>query len=298
MTAPRVQLPSLIDLPDPGVIRVLVWDIREGGLDDGDATRLRRQVDLIASAAPTVVGLMEVKGWEPHGRRLQNWVESRLGLSGYLTPSGHDGCHMLMLLPPDWQIIEERHVTGAPWWHGLGHLLVRLPGRTRPLRILITHASPASPEQRLIEAQCLELHARRHTDDATYDADLLVLGEWNAAPAEADEPDQPPDVDPVQLARKLRRDAAEAIEELGLIDVAASTSRGGLADPTPTIVPSHRPTANRALYRATRIYIRGALRPLSYHVLACTHSPALGADARPDSDHRPVLVDLATNPTD
>jgi hypothetical protein len=104
-----------------------------------------------------------------------------------------------------------RHVEGPPYWHAVARVQVMVDDMAYSL--VSAHLAPSSPALRLVEAEAFALVAR---DGRT----VIAGGDWNAVPA-ADPDPLARDV-PVGLARrKLDRAAAEAIEDAGLIDVAA-----------------------------------------------------------------------------
>ena len=69
------------------------WNLLGGGLDAGLDSRLRRQMAALAELHPKVVALQECTYWDRDYFRIFHRAEQYLGLRGYLSPSGHHGCH-------------------------------------------------------------------------------------------------------------------------------------------------------------------------------------------------------------
>lgn len=146
----------------------------------------------------------------------------------------------------------------------------REPRRPRPDRQLRAdhqlascHLAPSSPERRLAEAESFALIEEHGT--------LIAGGDWNALPAGDPEPPRPVSG---KHRRKLDRRAAEALEELGLLDVGSH-----MRDTAPTV--GH---ASKLPYRCDRLYT--SLPPettTGYEVITTVDA---------ESDHRPVIAEF------
>jgi endonuclease/exonuclease/phosphatase family metal-dependent hydrolase len=249
-------------------VRFVTWNLLNGGLDSGADTRLRRQLSALAALEPTVVALQECKNWDRDYHRVFHRAEQFLGMRGYLSPSGHHGCHLAIFIREGagLQVIEQRHEHGHPWWHGVARVVVAADGYLQPLHLASVHLAPSSPAIRLAEAEAFGLLAA---------ASVIAGGDWNALPAA----DPEPSAATGRQRRKLDRGAALALEEAGFLDVGAYVQ-----DATPTVGHSG---PDRLAYRAGRLYTTLPAGMISsYEVLT-------GMDA--DSDHRPVIArfDLA-----
>lgn len=241
------------------------WNTLSGGIDAGDTVRLRRQMALLTSLSPTAVGLQECKDWDRENYRALHLAERLLGMRGFLAQSAHHGCHLAIFIREDagLRVTEQRHEHGDEWWHGVACILVEAEGFPQPLQLASCHLAPSSPERRLAEAEAFALVAKRGL--------LIAGGDWNALPASDPEPPGPVSG---EHRRKLDRRAAQALEELGLLDVAAHAR-----DTTPTV--GH---ASKLPYRCDRIYT--TLPPeaiTSYQVITT---------ADDESDHRPVIAEF------
>lgn len=63
-----------------------IWNTLAGGTDAGSDARLRRQMALLASFSPTVVGLQECKYRDWDYFRTFHLAEELLGMRGFLAP--------------------------------------------------------------------------------------------------------------------------------------------------------------------------------------------------------------------
>jgi endonuclease/exonuclease/phosphatase family metal-dependent hydrolase len=246
-----------------------IWNTLAGGTDASSDARLRRQMALLASLSPTAVGLQECKDWDQENFRTFHLAERLLGMRGFLAPSSHHGCHLAVFIRESagLRVLEQRHEYGDPWWHGIACVLVEAEGFPRPLQLASCHLAPSSPERRLAEAEGFALVEERGL--------LIAGGDWNALPAGDPEPPGPVSG---KHRRKLDRRAAEALEELGLLDVGAH-----MRNATPTV--GH---ASKLPYRCDRLY--ASLPPetiTGYEVITTVDA---------ESDHRPVIAEFDLAP--
>jgi endonuclease/exonuclease/phosphatase family metal-dependent hydrolase len=241
------------------------WNTLGCGIDAGSDSRLRRQMTLLASLSPTVVGLQECRHWDRENFRALHLAERLLGMRGFLAPSAHGGHHLAVFIREDagLRVTEQRHEHGNEWWHGVACVLVEAEGFPQRFQLASCHLAPSSPVRRLAEAEAFALVTGR--------GPLIAGGDWNALPAGDPEPPGPVSG---KHRRKLDRRPAEALEELGLLDVGACAQ-----DTTPTV--GH---ASSLPYRCDRIYT--SLPPdaiTGYQVITA---------ADDESDHRPVIAEF------
>jgi endonuclease/exonuclease/phosphatase family metal-dependent hydrolase len=242
----------------------LTWNIKNGGADAGDYARLCRQMELLAGLGLSAAAIQECKYWDESDESGPfRTAERLLGMQGFLAPSAHHGCHLAVFIREGagLRVVEPRHEQGNEWWHGVACVLVEAEGFSRPLQLASCHLAPSSPERRLAEAEAFALVEERGT--------LIAGGDWNALPA--GDPGPP---GPVRgkHRRKLDRRAAEALEELGLVDVGSHVQ-----DVTATV--GH----DSALpYRCDRVYT--SLPP---ETITC-YEVITSADG--ESDHRPIVA--------
>lgn len=241
------------------------WNIKGGGTDAGDDARLRRQMALLAGLVPSVAAIQECKDWDLGNFRTFHLAERLLGMRGFLAPSAHHGCHLAVFIREDagLRVTEQRHEHGNEWWHGVACVLVEAEGFPQPLQLASCHLAPSSSARRLAEAEAFALIAERGL--------LIAGGDWNALPAGDPEPPGP---ESGKRRRKLDRGPAEALEEIGLLDVGAH-----VRNTTPTV--GH---ASKLAYRCDRVYTSmPAAAVAGYEVVT-------SADA--ESDHRLVVAEF------
>jgi endonuclease/exonuclease/phosphatase family metal-dependent hydrolase len=243
------------------------WNILNGGLDKGDDTRLRRQLDLLNEARPDVVAFQELTDdFTRNGDTLLHWAEGQLGgMRGFLARSPH-GCHLGIFIRESagLRVIRTRHEQRDPYWHAVACAEVEADGFSR-LLLASAHLAPSSPAKRLIEAEAFKLIAEAGA--------LIAAGDWNAVPAGDPEP-QPRGLDGEHIRRKLDRSAARALEGARLTDVGAH-----LSDTTPTV--GHW-GPDKLAYRCDRFYTNLPEQMITSHRVI--------TDADGCSDHRPVIA--------
>ena len=240
------------------------WNIK-GGVDGGDDGRLHRQMALLAGLGLSAAAIQECKDWDLGNFRTLHLAERLLGMRGFLSPSAHHGCHLAVFVRESagLRVVEQRHERGNEWWHGVACVLVEADGFSQPLQLASCHLAPSSPARRLAEAESFALVAER--------GPLIAGGDWNALPASDPEPPGPVTG---KHRRKLDRRAAEALEELGLLDAGAH-----LADVTPTV--GH---ASKLPYRCDRVYASLPAAAITGHTVITS--------ADEESDHRPVIAEF------
>ncbi|MEV4096275.1 endonuclease/exonuclease/phosphatase family protein [Streptosporangium saharense] len=161
-------------------MRVVTFNLCNGGIDNGNDTRLRRQLDRLAGLDADVIALQEAKHWaEPntrlfHGGQPFHLAKRTLGMDGFLVPSEHDGCHLALFVRTGRvQVLQEKHTVGAPYWHAVGHLRALVDGRVTSF--VNVHSAPSTPRLREIEAESLALKVRKGEP-------VIMMGDWNAVP--------------------------------------------------------------------------------------------------------------------
>ncbi|MEU1881915.1 endonuclease/exonuclease/phosphatase family protein [Streptosporangium sp. NPDC020072] len=240
-------------------MRVVTFNICNGGIDNGNNGRLLRQLERLSGLDADVIAIQEAKGWAGpntkvfHGGKPFHLAKRILGLDGYLIPSDHDGCHQALFVKASVvQVDEEKHSVGPPYWHGAAHIRGLVDGRM--VSFVGVHLAPSTPRLREIEAEALALKARRGEP-------IIMMGDWNAVPVTW--------ADTSGDRRKLDRQAAYALSETGLRDAAVEL---GVTTPT---VEAPLP------YPCDRIYYRW-LTPRALRV----------GTGDWGSDHRPVIGDF------
>jgi endonuclease/exonuclease/phosphatase family metal-dependent hydrolase len=248
------------------------YNLEYGGIDDGNPSRLRRQLTTLADAQADIWAFQECSHWNDPRTRTLGIVEETLGMRGFLARSNRGPGGDLAVFIRDAsgiRVIEQRHEETPPYWHGVAHVIAEAEGYG-PIRFASAHLAPSAPSLRVVEAEAFALIAEKHDLGP-----LIVGGDWNAFPPESPETDTT-GMHPGKVRRKNDTRAAEALAEY-MTDVGAH-----LGDATPTV--GHR-RADKLAYRCDRVYT--TLPPESitgYEVVR---------EDNPESDHRPVIATLA-----
>lgn len=282
-------------------MRVLSWNILNGGADGADTTRWRRQAALIAELAPDVLLMQEARGFTADGRSRLFQAETDLGMRGLLAVAPHTGQHTAVFLHPDLRPL--RFETDAVHFHhALAYAHVAVPGLDRPVQVASMHLSPLSPALRAAEVGWL-------AGLAAPGALALVAGDANSlAPGDPEPPDWA-DLSAFQRVRYLDlaresdgaparsggavadRSALAFLHAAGLVDAArdASMAADGTAvvDTTPTVPTRGYPDAEFVAFRGDHVLLSPALAAarVSYQVVQDDR-------AHTTSDHLPVQVEL------
>ncbi|MFC0039532.1 endonuclease/exonuclease/phosphatase family protein [Actinomadura rayongensis] len=256
-------------------LRIGTWNLLEGGLDGTDASRLERQIDLLAELDLDLLGLQEAT-WRHRGAEMLHHVAHRLGMTArVLTPSNHHACALATFVRerPGVRVVGEAHDTSGSWWHALAHVEVDVDG-IGTFDFLNTHLAPSSEDQRAREGQQLGLYKNCRA---------ILLGDMNAVPA-TDPLPSPDDTDDGRAHGKRDRRAAQAIARAGFVDVGAS-----VGDTTPTV--GHIEPGKLA-YRCDRIMHNNLpVEHVTHEVISCVDN-ATGSGHDYLSDHSPVVATL------
>ncbi|MDH6115447.1 endonuclease/exonuclease/phosphatase family metal-dependent hydrolase [Kitasatospora sp. MAP12-15] len=276
----------------PTIHTVMFWNLHVVGFERkaGDDTRWNLQRDLIRQRRPSVLMAAEGWCWDLDDRALFEDAKRSLDMEGALFEA-KTGCHQAIFWRHDVSLLESE----AQWhelaqWHGYGSAVLRLPGRTEPIRFTVSHLDPYSPLSRGIESDRLRgfLGADPTTPTVlAMDANTVPPGDpepdWSALPAHllgnhvlpgGTEADRTP-------VERLLGSAHAPI----LTDVAAH-----LGDRRPTFAAPQEGDPPR---RIDLFLASPGLLPhvVSYRVVSSPETdPANGPAA---SDHRPIEMDLA-----
>ncbi|RBQ12172.1 hypothetical protein DP939_44310 [Spongiactinospora rosea] len=245
-------------------LTVVSYNLKDGGIDDGNKKRFFAQIDRLAGLDADLIGVQEAKYWRKRRHGPLHEAADRLGMTGIMVRSNHHGCDTVILIRKQrgLRVIRTDHDRSGLRWHALAAAELAVEGRDRPLWFLNTHFAPSSPLLRQIEAETLDLFR---------DRDAILVGDFNGAAA-GETVTAGPEVHPAKARRKADRGAAEAIEESGFIDIAALWG-----DATPTV--SDPP------YRADRIYTTLPAKAVQHYQAIKEED----MEEDPHSDHFPVL---------
>ncbi len=165
-------------------LRIVTWNLFNGGVDGHDAGRLHAQCDILNTLDPDLAVLTEAKDFHERGWERVWTVTNRLGLQPLLALSRSHGCHILVLYRSPTVCVErwDADAAGGQFHHALARARLRVEGIPGPVTLLATHLSPFSGEQRLREASWLAEYAA----PGRY---AILAGDLNTIGAEDPEPD-------------------------------------------------------------------------------------------------------------
>jgi exodeoxyribonuclease-3 len=248
-------------------IRVVTWNIRNGGGDRLDAILavLRRE-------RPDLLALQELRGF---GRRMPRFADA-LGMTPHLARSVF-GQPVAVLVRPPLRIVGSSAVT---WRLHHAAAAVTVPTADGPLTVVSTHLNPFSPYRRMREAVWLA-HRFRPTKRL-----VLICGDLNSLDPAGDHTAALAGLGPAYRRRHLRPDgsvdtrAIAAFERAGLRDLWRVAGDGD-GRTVPTKLGGHEFGGMRLDYLLASAGLTGSLRVVRDHETAYA------------SDHFPLLADLA-----
>ncbi|WP_435612150.1 endonuclease/exonuclease/phosphatase family protein [Streptomyces sp. bgisy159] len=262
-------------------MRIISWNLLNGGQDNGDRYRLGRAVDIIRSCEADLVFLQEARNFDAQDNRLLNDVGRRLRLAGFLS-TADSGYHVAAFV---------RHELGATcarfgrpdFFHALISIRIPLPNGG-VLHALGAHWCPDSPEIRLAEAEHLIRLLRG-------DEPALVVGDLNSPEPHADHTSTFAKAQLRIRTRYLASDgsgkvdarALECLESAGLVDV--GRLRGSTGHTLPTPLPLPGPSFPRL-----RLDYCYATEPLA--AIVTDYRVLKNAETDQISDHYPIVVDI------
>ncbi|MET8139898.1 hypothetical protein ABZU32_06255 [Sphaerisporangium sp. NPDC005288] len=129
------------------------WHLQDGGIDEGDTSRLGRQLGLLADIGADVVLIQDVKHWPEHGRQGVHMAEQVLRARAYLVTARRHGCHLAVFVRngSDIKVLRSRHERSAPFWHAQARIFCKVA--SMKMIFASAHFSPFSPDLRVQEAQ-------------------------------------------------------------------------------------------------------------------------------------------------
>jgi hypothetical protein len=170
----------------PDSARFLFWNLYTSGRErlDGDDTRWQQQMTILQENPAAVIGLTECWRWDADDHQLFREAQDTLGIRGELYLS-KTGCHQAILWHPDVEVIETRaqpHELAE--WHGYGTALLRLPGWSTAVRVVVTHLFPFGVLKKYTEVDLLRPFADPRTG-----VPVVMMMDGNTVPPDDDEPD-------------------------------------------------------------------------------------------------------------
>jgi endonuclease/exonuclease/phosphatase family metal-dependent hydrolase len=256
-------------------MKIASYNLLNGGLDHGDASRLLRQLKRLADLDLDAVSIQEGKYWLRDGSRALHLAEKVLGMRGYLAPAPRHDCNLVVFVRPHRgvKVVQERHELHAPFWHSQARVECQVEGIEAPVILASTHFAPFNPAIR-------EEEARASSDLANGWA--VLAGDFND-PGLGDPPVDWESLPGYKTVRHGPDDqaAARVLQQAGLIDVAAflSDQRNEAALRAPTAGFGHHSTP----IRCDRILVSTPLVPAIANYWRVTQD---------DSDHHLIVAEL------
>lgn len=143
------------------------YNLLEGGCDDGDKTRFRRQLRRLAAHDANAWALQECSEWDTNG--CLEAAEDALGMKGFIAQSNKNprGNVGVFVKVNDYKVkvIRTRHEgmfhkERVQYWHAVAVVTIDVMGFGF-LRLASAHLAPISPEKRAEEAEYLGLIAEK-----------------------------------------------------------------------------------------------------------------------------------------
>lgn len=271
-------------------LRVVSYNVHDGGLDGGDDRRWRAQIDVLGSLVADVVVVQEAKHWDRDGAARMFATAEALSMQPLLARSASHDCHLVVLYRwPKVTCVRFDPAAGCgAFHHALARADLHITGFDQPVRVAATHLDPFSGDNRLAEAGWLT--TREYTDGRT-----ILAGDLNCIGATDPEPDWNT-LDSPHTHRRLiglgghpgpaDRRAMRVLLAEGYHD--PHTPNSACRSPPPQATRTVNPGR-----RSDYILPSGALLPalVGYQVI---DTPT----TRAASDHLPVIADLDLDESD
>lgn len=132
------------------MVRILSWNILNGGADDHAVPRWHTQAELVRELAPDVLLLQEARGFAAEGGSRLFQAEVDLGMRGLLAVAPHTGQNTAVFLHSDLRPVRFEP-DSVHFHHALALAHVEVPGLDRSLLVSSMHLSPLSPALRATE---------------------------------------------------------------------------------------------------------------------------------------------------
>lgn len=264
-------------------MRVMTWNILDGGQDDWDYARLALVLKVAGAHRPDVLVLNEAKHFDMDDGRVLYRVENELGLRGFLARA-ESGQHVVVFLRRDLSIVAAR-IDITHFHHALICLRIQLmTGQT--LTVLGTHFCPHGSLNRLLEAQRVANYARG-------DEYVLLMGDLNSLDHYDDHRAALAALAPHYRARYVVPGEVDLVdtrvtrtlEGAGFVDIGHALDTSEDRFTAPTRLP--RGGSEFSQMRVDYVYASAKLAPLAQEA-AVIRMP----DTDAASDHYPIIVDF------
>jgi exodeoxyribonuclease III len=263
-------------------MKVMTYNILNGGQDDLDYGRLESVLEVVRAEAPDVLVVQELNHAELFGHRVLHRLENETGLRGFLA-AAKTGYHVGVFVPKRCEV-RKTEADSDHFHHAAIEVVVETSDG--PLTIVGTHLCPFGGEVRVLEAQYLTRFA------SSSGRKVLLMGDLNSLSPSTEHAELVKQLPAVQRARhvvpgteyEVDTRAIATLAGAGFVDLWQRFHDGEQAYTIPTA--SHA----RKVFPGARIdYILGS-EPVAELATSCTIVSGEAADVA--SDHYPVVAEL------
>lgn len=263
-------------------LRVMTYNILNGGQDNHEHERFGRILSLIAEQCPHVLVLQEAMYFDQQGGKLLHEAERSLGLRGFLA-NASSGQHVAIFVHPA-LLVYSYEIDSLHFHHALARLRLLLPDGEH-FTVLGAHLCPHGSLNRLSEVQRIVNYARQGEK-------VVLAGDLNNLDHYRDHSLTIASLPDHYRARHLLPGKSlevdtrvtKTIEAVGFIDIA----RKFHSDDLPT-APTSLNTAG-AEFDNMRVDYIYATPPLAELATGCT--VVRSDETNSASDHYPVVADF------
>jgi len=264
-------------------MRVMTWNILDGGLDGGDTGRLDHILEVVVAEKPDILVVNEAKQFNADGRRRLHVVEKALEMIGYLA-TADTGQHVAMYVRRGIEVLADIGDT-RHYHHAL--LCVRVENSEgEEVTVLGTHLCPHGSLNRLLEAQRLANYARA-------DEYVLLMGDLNSLDHYRDHRKALSALAPRYRVRYVVPGESDVVdtrvtrtlEEAGFVDIVHMLSGADAEYTAPTALSHHG--EEFAQMRVDYVYATMKLASLAREARVIKTAATDAA-----SDHYPIVVDF------
>lgn len=263
-------------------MRVMTYNILNGGQDDHKYERFRRILSVIVEQCPHVLILQEAMYFDQQGGKRLYEAERFLGMRGFLA-NASSGQHVAIFIHPALTVYSYE-IDSLHFHHALARLRVLLPDGEH-LTLLGAHLCPHGGLNRLSEVQRIINYARQG-ERVILAGDLNNLDHYSDHSATIASLPNHYRVRHLMPGRSFAVDTrvTETLEAAGLIDVARKFHDRNLHTAPTSLSTAGTEFANM---RVDYLY---ATSPLAELATGCT--VVRSEDANLASDHYPVVADF------
>jgi endonuclease/exonuclease/phosphatase family metal-dependent hydrolase len=258
-------------------VRLVTYNILDGGLDGGRSDRWQPLLEVITGAHPDVLVLNECNHFDAAGHAHLHRMERETGLRGLLAPSA-TGYHVAVFVAPDVQLVEHHPQPGPH------HSSLRVRGVRGglPFTLVAVHLCPFGGQTRLVEAEAL-------TRVASADEWVFIAGDMNAlSPSDAQRYDPNRWLPRRRVRHLLAGGQALDTRALGLLEASGLVDLGRhVGCTTPTVLTPLAAEHESYQVRLDHVFASAPVLPWVRSVEVIRSDAAQRA-----SDHYPVVVDI------